>query len=57
MVVEGVNALPAAMELMEKHQVEMPITKMVNGIVNEGTDPREAVIELMRRDKKNEINY
>ncbi|MBR4461644.1 MAG: NAD(P)-dependent glycerol-3-phosphate dehydrogenase [Erysipelotrichaceae bacterium] len=57
MVVEGINALPAAMELMEKHQVEMPIIRMVHGIVNEGVDPREAVIELMRRDKKNEINY
>ncbi|MBQ6559280.1 MAG: NAD(P)-dependent glycerol-3-phosphate dehydrogenase [Erysipelotrichaceae bacterium] len=57
MVVEGVNALPAAMELMEKYHVEMPIIRMVNGIVKEGVDPREAVIELMRRDKKNEINY
>ncbi len=57
MVVEGINALPAAMELMAKHQVEMPITRMVNGIIKEGVDPKEAVIELMRRDKKNEINY
>ena len=57
MVVEGVNALPAAMKLMEKYQVEMPIAYMVNEIVNEKIDPRSAVAALMQRDKKNENNY
>lgn len=35
MVVEGINALPAAVQLAEKYQVEMPIVMAVNSIVNE----------------------
>ncbi len=31
--VEGINALPAAMQLMERYQVEMPIAKAVNAVV------------------------
>ncbi|MBR0137113.1 MAG: NAD(P)-dependent glycerol-3-phosphate dehydrogenase, partial [Erysipelotrichaceae bacterium] len=57
MVVEGINALPAAMKLMKVYDVEMPITVTVNAVINEGADPKEAVAELMNRDKKNEINY
>ena len=57
MVVEGINALPAAMRLIETYDVEMPITQMVNAVVNEGTDPKDAVIALMMRDKKNEMNF
>lgn len=57
MVVEGVNALPAAMRLIEKYHVEMPITAMVNAIVNEQIDPRNAIGALMSRDKKNEMNF
>ncbi len=55
MVVEGVNALPAAMRLIEKYKIEMPITQMVNAIVNEEIDPRSAISALMQRDKKNEM--
>ncbi|MBQ5805337.1 MAG: NAD(P)-dependent glycerol-3-phosphate dehydrogenase [Erysipelotrichaceae bacterium] len=57
MVVEGINALPAAMKLMKVYDVEMPISAMVNAVVNEGADPKKAVAELMGRDKKNEMNY
>ena len=57
MVVEGINALPAAMKLMKEYDVEMPISAMVNAVVNEGADPKKAVAELMGRDKKNEMNY
>ena len=57
MVVEGINALPAAMKLMKVYDVEMPISAMVNAVVNEGADPQKAVAELMGRDKKNEMNY
>ncbi len=55
MVVEGVNALPAAMRLIDKYKIEMPITQMVNAIVNEEIDPRSAISALMQRDKKNEM--
>lgn len=55
MVVEGLNALEAAMQLQEKYGVEMPIVQGVNAIVNEGADLRETVRNLMLRDKKSEI--
>ncbi len=54
MVVEGVNALPAAMELMRKYQVEMPIIAAVDAVVNHGAVPLEKVNELMQRGKKAE---
>ena len=55
MVVEGINALPAAMRLAEKYQVEMPIVAAVNAVVNEGADPNDAVAKLMSRDQKPEL--
>ena len=55
MVVEGINALPAAMQLMARYQVEMPIVAAVNAIVNEGAAPAGAVHKLMNRDTKAEI--
>ena len=54
MVVEGINALPAAISLSKKYAVEMPIVNAVDDIVNRGKDPKEAVFELMKRDKKSE---
>ena len=56
MVVEGLNALPAAMRLQEKYQVELPIISMVDAIVKGKIDPKSAVAQLMGRDKKNENN-
>ena len=55
MVVEGLNALEAAMQLQAKYGVEMPIVQGVNAIVNEGADLRKTVRDLMLRDKKSEI--
>ena len=55
MVVEGMNALPAALELAERYQVEMPIVQTVNAIVNEGMSAAEAVKSLMERGLKNEL--
>ena len=55
MVVEGLNALPAAMLLKDKYGVEMPIVEAVNAVVNEGASPVETVRMLMDRDKKPEI--
>jgi len=55
MVVEGINALPAAMRLAEKYQVEMPIASAVNAVVNLGADPTEAVAKLMARDQTTEV--
>lgn len=55
MVVEGINALPAAMKLIDKYHVEMPIITMVNEVVNDKIDPLSAVNRLMEREKKNEV--
>jgi len=55
MVVEGMNALPAALELAERYQVEMPIVQTVNAIVNKGMSAAEAVKSLMERGLKNEL--
>ena len=46
MVVEGINALPAAMALARKYDVEMPIISAVDAIINHGTNPKNAVHEL-----------
>ncbi len=54
MVVEGINALPAAMRLAETYHVEMPIAEAVNAIVNQGASPLDTVSMLMGRDKKPE---
>lgn len=54
MVVEGINALPAAVSLAKKYGVEMPITECAYDVVFNGTEPRAAVLKLMTRDKKAE---
>lgn len=56
MVVEGINALPAAMALSEMYDVDMPITTAVDEIINQGADPKSAVHELMGRDSKTELS-
>ena len=54
MVVEGINALPAAMSLARKYGVEMPITETAYEVVFNGKNPKDAVLSLMTRDKKAE---
>lgn len=47
MVVEGINALPAAMELSERYGVEMPLVCAVDNIINHGANPRSEADRLM----------
>lgn len=54
MVVEGLNALPAAIELADKYNVEMPITSMLSKIVYDGLDPYVGVDQLFKRELKSE---
>ena len=54
MVVEGVYSAKAANALAVKYNVEMPIIRKVNEILFEGVPAKEAVWELMERDKKSE---
>lgn len=55
MVVEGLNALPAAMRLKEKYGVKMPIVKAVDALVNHSAAPAETVRMLMERGQKPEM--
>ena len=54
MVVEGLNALPAALKLANKYNVEMPITNMLSEVVYNNLDPRIAVNKLFERELKSE---
>lgn len=55
MVVEGINALAAAMRLANTFNVELPIMSAVNAVVNDGVSPMAAMGTLMSREKKSEI--
>ena len=55
MVVEGIFALPAAMRLSERYQVELPIISAVNAVVSGETTPLDAVRELMNRTQGTEF--
>ena len=55
MVVEGINAIPAAMALANKYEVDMPIVHAVDAIVNQHANPKTVVAELMGRMKKSEL--
>ncbi|MBQ3583232.1 MAG: glycerol-3-phosphate dehydrogenase, partial [Lachnospiraceae bacterium] len=51
MVVEGVFSAKAAVKLAKKYNVSMPIIETVNMILFEGLSAKDAVKELMLRDK------
>lgn len=55
MVVEGINALPAALALSERYGVEMPIVAAVDAIINHSANPLETVKALMGRNKRMEV--
>ncbi|MBR3307011.1 MAG: NAD(P)-dependent glycerol-3-phosphate dehydrogenase [Lachnospiraceae bacterium] len=54
MVVEGVYSAKAAKALAEKYGVEMPVVEKVNEILFSGLPCKDAVTDLMMRDKKSE---
>ena len=55
MVVEGLNALPVAIKLAEKYQVEMPIVKLVDSIIYDKTSAADAFNTFFGPDKKSEL--
>lgn len=55
MVVEGVNSAKAAYALAKKYDVDMPIVEQVNRVCFEGLSAKQAVYDLMTRDKKPEV--
>nr|MCR4689578.1 NAD(P)H-dependent glycerol-3-phosphate dehydrogenase [Saccharofermentans sp.] len=54
MVVEGVNAIPAALELASRYNVEVPLVSAVAQILD-GADAKEVAQSLMSREKKSEL--
>ncbi|MCF8011533.1 MAG: NAD(P)H-dependent glycerol-3-phosphate dehydrogenase [Clostridiales bacterium] len=55
MVVEGVRTTRAAVKLAHKLDVEMPITEQMHKVLFENLSPRTAVINLMSRGGRHEL--
>lgn len=56
-VVEGVYSAKAAYNLAKKYNVSMPIVEQVNKVLFEGKDVKRAILDLMGREKKSEIEF
>ena len=56
MVVEGLNALPAALALSKKHGVEMPIIETVDAVASGRVSVSDAIRALMSRNPKSELS-
>ncbi len=52
MVIESIDNIDVAYELCKLHKIEMPIVETVYKVIYENLSPKDAVIELMTRDKK-----
>lgn len=57
MVVEGVHSAKAAQALAEKYEIDMPIIAEVNAVLFENKPAREAMTDIMCRDKKPETSW
>jgi len=55
MIVEGISTTVAAYELSKRRNIAMPITTEAYNVLFKGKDARQAVVDLMMRDKKNEM--
>lgn len=54
-VVEGVYSAKAAYKLSQKYDVSMPIVEQVNQVLFEGKNVKQALYDLMLREKRDEI--
>ncbi|MCQ2609643.1 MAG: glycerol-3-phosphate cytidylyltransferase, partial [Lachnospiraceae bacterium] len=54
MVVEGINALEACVQYMDRYNIDMPITRGMDLIINKGADPKKIMTQLMTRREKKE---
>ena len=52
MVVEGVYSAKAALKLAQKYDVKLPIIEEVNKVLFDGVKAKDAIGNLMLRDKK-----
>ncbi len=55
MVVEGVYSAKATLALANQYHVDMPIVEAVNDVLFNGKSAKEAMMELLARDRKSEI--
>ena len=55
MVIESIDNIEVAHKLAEIHNIEMPILNSVYDILYNGLNPKQAVDELMTREKKTEF--
>ncbi|WP_101773025.1 NAD(P)H-dependent glycerol-3-phosphate dehydrogenase [Peptostreptococcus faecalis] len=55
MVVEGITATKAVHKMAQNLDIEMPITEYIYKVIEEGLEPEKAVVELMTRSKKHEM--
>jgi len=53
-VVEGINSARAALALAEKNDVDMPIVEQINLVLFEGKAAKDALYDLLGRDKRKE---
>ena len=54
MVIESIDNIEVAYELGRKNNVYMPIVETVYQVLYENLDPKQAVKNLMTREKKSE---
>ena len=57
MVIESIDNIEVAYELGKLHGIDMPIVNAVYKVLYEHLDPKQAVKDLMLRDKKNGIVF
>lgn len=55
MVVEGITATEVAYKVSRELKIDMPITEAIYSVLYKGADPNEAVLGLMTRSKKHEM--
>ena len=55
MVVEGITATEVAYKVSRDLNIDMPITEAIYSVLYQGANPNEAVLKLMTRSKKHEM--
>lgn len=54
MEIESIDNIEIAYKLCKIHNIEMPIVEIVYKVIHENLEPKEALKNLMTRDKKSE---
>jgi glycerol-3-phosphate dehydrogenase (NAD(P)+) len=54
MVAEGIKTTAVALELAERHGVDLPVARQMHAVLHLGRSPRDAVQVLMTRTLRSE---